>query len=746
MELKERVIKALKNLVPWTDRDRLIRYEDIQREVLAHHPDADIQYLASAYAFGAQRHSGQVRKSGEPYYSHPIAVAHILAQHGLDVETVASGFLHDVVEDCDVTLEELEKRFGSSLSKIVDGVTKIGKVRYRDKVHVNTKADSYRKMILAMSEDLRVLIVKLADRLHNMQTLHHLPEEKQVRIASETMDIFVPLAHRVGMSHFKSMLEKLAFFYINPDNYIEVERQVNLRHSKGKNKIAVTEQKIKDLLKEHGIKATVHSRIKTLYSIYRKMQNKKTGLEGIYDYFAFRIIVDSVSDCYNILGRLHGRWHPIPDRIKDFIATPKPNLYQSLHTTLAGQEGQPFEVQIRTEKMHRIAEDGVAAHWTYKRGRLVTIGNHQHSKWLKMLVTDQDPDSTGDDYIESIKGELRPDEILVFTPAGEIKTLKGEATVLDFAYHIHTELGHKTTGGRVDGVQVGIRTVLKNGQTVEVITSKKQKPSEEWLSFVATSSARSKVRNWLNSEKRKQSVEIGRTLFEKEIKKMKVPLKSITNRVIQEKLVEFSFKKIEEFYSAIGLGNLTPRRAVMPFVPEEILEKTPSSEEVRESRLKKVISNLTSKSKQRVVVKGQNDILVFLSTCCKPIEGDPILGYITLGKGIAVHRKDCKSLQDPNLDKERLVEEVHWGKTDSDSYFNTRLVLHTEDRQGMIADVSNMVTSLKTNIKDFQAHADTDRSLAVLVLALEVQSVEHLNKVVSALEKIKGVISVERRV
>ncbi|PIE90083.1 MAG: hypothetical protein CR997_08135 [Acidobacteria bacterium] len=744
-DIKERVLKALKSIVPWSDREKMIRYEDIEKEVLKHHPDADIQYLASAYAFGAQHHHGQLRKSGEPYYSHPVAVAYILAKNGLDLETVASGFLHDVVEDCEeVSLKDLEERFGHNLAKIVDGVTKIGKVKYRNKLHA--QADSYRKMILAMAEDLRVLIVKLADRYHNMQTLHHLPKEKQVRIARETMDIYAPLAHRVGMSHFKFQLEKLAFFYINPEVYVDIETKVNERHSKAKARINSTEKKIIKLLEEHNIKADVKSRIKSLYSIYKKMKNKKTGLDGIYDYYAFRIIAESVSDCYNILGRLHGRWHPIPDRIKDFIATPKPNLYQSLHTTLAGQQGQPFEVQIRTKTMDRIAEDGVAAHWTYKQGRLQSIGTHKYSKWLKKLVTDRDPDIKGVDYIESIKGDLVPNEILVFTPTGEIKTLKSGATVLDFAYHIHTDLGHRTTGGRVDGAQVGMRTKLKNGQTVEILTSKKQKPSEEWLSFAVTSSARSKIRNWLNSEKRHKSIEIGRALFEKEIKKMKIPLKTVSNKVIQEKLGELNFKKMDDFYSAIGLGNMTPRRAILPFVPEEILEKTPSSQEVRENRIKKAISNLTRHSKQQVIVKDLNDVLVFLSTCCKPIEGDPICGYITLGKGVAIHRKDCKSLKDPNLDKDRLVEDVQWGKMDDTQYFNTRLVIHTEDRQGMIADITNKVASMKTNIKDFEAHTDYDRGLGVIVLVVEVQSVEHLKKLSSALEQIKGVISVERRV
>jgi len=741
MELKDTLLKALRKIVPTRTKDSILRYEDIQSEVLKNHKDADLNYLATAYAFGAQHHHGQVRKSGEPYYSHPIAVAHILATNKLDLETVAAGFLHDVVEDCDVSLQELQERFGEGLAQIVDGVTKIGKVRYRDKL--DSQAESYRKMILAMSNDLRVLIVKLADRLHNMQTLHHLPREKQIRIATETMDIYVPLAHRVGMSNFKLFLEKLAFLYQEPEVYEEIEKQVNERHNRAKAKIAATEKQIKALLAEHGIKAEVHSRIKSLYSIHKKMKKKKTGLDGIYDYYAFRILTDSVADCYNILGRLHGRWHPIPARIKDFIATPKPNLYQSLHTTLAGSEGQPFEVQIRTHTMHRIAEEGVAAHWTYKQGKLVSLGRDQHSKWLKKLVTEQDPETTSNDYIESIKGELFTEEMLVFTPRGEIKTLKPGATVLDFAYHIHTELGHKTTGARVDGVQVGIRAELKNGQTVEVITSKSQKPTEEWLSFVVTSSARAKIRNWLNSVKKSESIDIGRTLFEKELKKAKVPLKSVTTKTIQEKMKELSFKKVDDFYSAIGLGNLTPRKAALPFIPEELQQKTPSSGEVRESRLRKALNNLTRQSKQQVVVKGQNDILVYLAQCCSPIEGDKITGFITLGKGVAVHRSDCKMLKDPNLDVERLVE-VQWGHLDKESVFNTRIVVYTEDRRGMIADVSNAVTASKTNIKDFNARSDDGKHTGIIHLVVEVASLDHLKRLTQTLEKIKGVISVER--
>jgi len=741
MELKDHITSTLKRLVPWLGKEKLIRYEDIQAAVVEHHPDADLQFLASAYAFGAQQHHGQKRKSGEPYYSHPVTVAHILATHKLDLETVASGFLHDVVEDCKVTVKELESRFGENLAHIVNGVTKIGKVRYRDKL--DSQADSYRKMILAMSEDMRVLIVKLADRLHNMQTLHHLPREKQIRIAHETMDIFVPLAHRVGMSHFKIALENLAFYYINPEIYVDLEKKVNERHHKAQNSIIHTNRKIEELLRENHIEAEVYSRTKSLYSIYKKMEKKKTGLDGIYDYYAFRILTQSIGDCYNALGLLHGHWHPIPDRIKDFIATPKPNLYQSLHTTLAGSAGQPFEVQIRTRNMHRIAEEGIAAHWTYKQGQLISLSRDRYSKWLKTLATDQEG-SSAQEYIQSIKGELIPEEMQVFTPRGEIKTLKINATVLDFAYHIHTELGHQTTGARVDNIQVGIRTVLKNGQTIEIIKNKNQKPSEEWLSFIVTSSARSKIRNWLNAEKKKQSIDIGRTLFEKEIKKMKIPLKTISNKVLMEKIVEISFNKKEDFYSAIGLGNITPRKAITPFIPEEMKEQMPSSGEVRESRLKKAISSLTGSNRQKVIVKGQNDILVFLSSCCNPIEGDPIIGYITMGKGVAVHQTKCKSLLDPNLDRDRMVE-VQWGKSAEDSVFNARMLVHTEDRPGMIADVSNAVAGVKTNIKDFQAHTEKDRSIGIFSLVIEVQSIEHLKKVTTAIKKIRGVISVERK-
>ncbi len=733
--------KAMSSMASLINSRSAVGLEDVASEVLNHHPDAATAYLEKAFEIGSKAHDGQVRQSGEAYFTHPTEVALILAKSKLDLETVAAGFLHDVLEDSAITVEDLARDFGGSLSIIVDGVSKISKMKFRDQ-HV-AQAENYRKMILAMSKDIRVLIVKLADRLHNMRTLSFLREDKRQRISQETLEIYAPLAHRIGMSHFKAELEELSFQNLKPEAFKQLNDQLLSRNKKNRHMVDHVTGLVQDLLASNQIEGNVASRIKSHYSIYNKLVNKKTTIEGIYDYYAFRILVHSVQDCYAMLGILHERWRPIPGRFKDFIATPKPNLYQSLHTTLISETGTPFEVQIRTVMMHRIAEEGVAAHWTYKNGRLMSLGKVDYTKWLKKLADEQMEVKDAHEFLETIKGELQRDEILVFTPAGEIKTLPKEATPLDFAYMIHTELGHRTTGAKVDGKMISLKSPLQSGNIVEILTSNSQKPSQEWLKIVKTASARNKIRQWLRTEEKKQSIDLGKKIFDRELRRKKIPIKTVTKEAIQKHLSAFQVKKLEDFYSSIGFGRITPTKAIEPFLPEESKDKR-SAKDIRESRIKRAINRITKRSNQQVTVRGQSDVLVYLAKCCKPIIGDPVVGYITRGRGVAVHKADCKTLTQMGVSHERRID-VDWDKSSEKQIFSVRVRVYTEDRPGMIADISQAIASSKTNVKQFKASVDTGRSMGIFDLVIEIHTLDHLEKVFVALRKTKGVLSYERQ-
>lgn len=715
------------------------RYDDVVAELLKHHPSADVDFLAKAYAFGAKAHHGQIRKSGQPYYSHPISVAFILASIHLDLETVAAGFLHDVVEDCDVTNDQMEKLFGPDLARIVDGVTKIGKVKFNSKVEA--QAENYRKMILAMADDIRVLIVKLADRLHNMRTLHFLPEHKQQRISRETLEIFSPLAHRIGMSQIKNDLEMLAFYYLEPDAYRQLDQQLSGRERQNRKLMVALSKELSERLAKHEIQAVVTNRVKSHFSIHRKLQTQGATLEGIYDYYAFRILTESIKDCYTVLGVLHENWQPIPGRFKDFIATPKLNLYQSLHTTLIGHNGIPFEVQIRTRMMHQVAEEGVAAHWSYKHGRLMSVGQSNYSNWLKKLASEQGEIKDTAEFMETIKDQLKTDEILVFTPAGEIKSLPRGSTPLDFAYLIHTEVGHSTIGAKVDGKMASLRTELRSGHIVEIMTGPRQRPKQEWLKIVKSSSARNKIRSWLRSEERKKSLELGRQIFERELRKYKVPLKSVTKDLIQSKIKDLGVSRLDDFYSAIGFGKITPVKAVEPFLPEGAAEN--KDEAATESRLMTAFNRLRGRSQQMVLVKGQHDVLVFLAKCCNPIIGDSITGYITRGRGVAVHKTDCPTLVKMGINPERKIS-VEWDRSIEKQVFNVRVKIFTDDRPGMIADISHAISDTKTNVLRFKADADSEKRVGIFDVVLEVHSLDHLQKVFRSLKKVKGYLNHER--
>lgn len=739
MTLKEQ-LTAIKE---WAglSRNKHRTIEDVKRVFLENHPDGDADYLQRAHDFATKAHEGQTRKSGEPYIIHPIAVAYILADRKLDLETVAAGFLHDVVEDCDVEIAQLEKHFGPGLARIVNGVTKIGKVKFQNKDQA--QAENYRKMIMAMSEDIRVLVVKLADRCHNMLTLGHLSEEKRRRISQETLDIYTPLAHRIGMSNLKLELERLSFLHMEPEAYADLDRQLTERERANKGFLKNIANDIESLMGEFDVHGDVSSRIKSHYSIYRKLRRKKCTLDGLYDYYAFRILTDSVGDCYKMFGLLHSKWRHIPGRIKDFIATPKSNLYQSIHTTLLSEHGQPFEVQVRTHTMHRIAEEGVAAHWTYKNGRLLSVGKNEFVSWLRRVADEHKEVQDSDEFLETIKGQLQTDEILVFTPNSEIKTLPKGATPLDFAYHIHTEVGHQAVAAKVDGKMVPLRSVLQSGSIVEIITSSSQTPSEEWLQYVRSSSARSKIRAWLRAREREKAVEMGRNLFERELKRCRIPLKKVSNSVIQSKLKGLGFKKLDDFYSAIGFGNLTPNKAVKPFIPEDQVEAGPSADQVRQSRLQRAFQRISRKSRNMVLVRGTSDVLVNLAKCCNPILGDPIVGHITQGRGVMVHKRDCKTLLSQNVSIERKIP-VEWAGPIEDQVFEVAIRVYTEDRPGMIADVTLAISNTHTNVSNMNANTDNDKSMGIFDIVLQVKTLAHFDKVVSNLKKVRGFLGYDR--
>ncbi len=734
------VSAVVKPIARWVSKTKVKTYEDVKHKLLKYHPRADVGFLESAYAFAAKAHEGQVRKSGEPYIIHPVNVAFILADCKLDIETVAAGFLHDVVEDCNIEAEELESRFGKVVVRIVDGVTKIGKVRFRDKTQA--QAENYRKMILAMAEDVRVLIVKLADRCHNMGTLASLSEEKRKRISQETLEIYIPLAHRLGMSQLKSELERHAFYYLEPESYFQLSEQLAEKEKKQGKFLLSTIKKINRILQDNKIKAEVSSRIKSKYSIYRKMKRKACTLTGLYDYYAFRIITKTVEDCYKVFGLLHGEWKHIPGRIKDFIATPKANLYQSIHTTLISKDGQPFEVQVRTRIMHRIAEEGVAAHWTYKNGKLINLGNNDFVAWLRRMADDQKEVPDTDEFLESIKGQLQAREILVFTPNSEIKTLPVGATPLDFAYLIHTEVGHTAIAAKVDGKMVPLRSELQSGSIVEIITRKNQKPGEEWLSIVKTHSARAKIRAYLREDERVKTIEEGRHLFDKELKRNKISPNSINNTKIQAKIGEFGKKKIEDFYSAIGFGSITPKSAIKPFLPEDPHELK-KLEEKREQRLHRAIEKVTKQSRHLVRVKGHTDIMVNLANCCNPIIGDGIIGYITIGRGISVHKKGCRSFSSQNVNPERKVEVV-WDADAEQKVFLVNIKVYTEERTGILADITDAINKSSTIVQNLRASVNEEKNMGIFEINLQIHSLDHLNKVIQTLKRVKGFLSYER--
>jgi GTP pyrophosphokinase len=715
----------------------MIRFEDLVEKVRAASPDADVELLRRAYVFSAFEHKGQVRHSGEPYLVHPLEVADILADMRLDVVTIASGLLHDVVEDTLATPERIKELFGDEVAHIVEGVTKLGAISFSSSEE--RQAENFRKMLLAMVDDIRVILVKLADRLHNMRTLHFLPEDRRVKIAQETRDIYSPIANRLGMSKVKNELEELAFKYLEPKPYEALRTRVEARRKATEGLIEDLKNTISAKLAEAQVPVLeIDGRIKRLFSIHQKLRRQKIDLDQVYDFVALRIITQSVKDCYAALGIIHQTWSPVPGRIKDFIAMPRPNGYQSLHTSVISDRGFPFEVQIRTAEMHRISEEGIAAHWKYKEGRIGADRDEQYFVWLRQLLEWQQEVRDPQEFIQNLKIELYPEEVYIFTPKGEVKALPRDATPVDFAYAIHTDVGNQCVGARVNGKMVPLRTRLSHGDIVEIVTTAGHKPSRDWLNFVATSRARSKIKHFIHGEEKVRAIEVGRKLFEKEARRFDVNLKELFSaETLAKAASDYGVAKADELMAAIGYGKLEPRAVLTKLSPQDSLkEKAP------DTAISSVVKRVLGTGSDKIKVHGFDDLLVFRAKCCNPIRGEQIVGYITRGKGVSVHSVTCTNVVNLLFDPERRIE-VEWDKgTDSAPYI-VKLAIQVEDRKGILAEISTKIADINTNIKNVEATSNGDSSGRIR-MTVEISDMKHLQKVVKSLKAIEGVLDVSR--
>lgn len=714
----------------------MLRFNDLLDRLLAYNPNADTDLLKKAYVFSAKVHLGQTRLSGEPYLTHPLEVTGILAQMKLDPATLATGLLHDTVEDTLTTLEEIRENFGDEIAQLVDGVTKISQISLRSSEE--KQAENFRKMILAMVKDIRVVLVKLADRLHNMRTLQYHTPEKQAEIAQETLDIYAPLSNRLGIDWIKTELEDLAFKHLYPDIYAEIQRKIAKREKEQHRYIDEVKRTLMKKLYENKIEGEVTGRLKQIYSIYQKMKDQNIDFDQVYDITAFRVIVNSIKDCYDVLGIIHSIWKPIPGKFKDYIGLPKENLYQSLHTAVIGPYGERIEIQIRTHEMHRIAEEGIAAHWKYKEGKPLDEADDKRFTWLRQLLEWQRDLKDDQEFIESVKVDLFPHEVYIFTPKGEVKEFPAGATPVDFAYSIHSEIGNHCVGAKVNGKIVPLRYEFKSGDTVEILTSPNQKPSKDWLKFVKTSRAKTKIRQWFKSEEREKSIALGKEILDKELRKYDLQQAKLLKSGELAKVAEtFSFQTVEDLIAAIGYGKLTANQVLGKILPPEKLER---KEVQDESRLKSLLQKITRTGpKDALLIKGIDNVMVRYAGCCNPVPGDRVVGFITRGRGVTIHTVDCQNLvdEDPN----RKVE-VEWDSTREYSY-PVRIRIYSEDKKGLLAEISSSLASNEANITNARVET-TDDHQAIGTFELQIRDLNHLKKVMKGLEKIKGIHRVER--
>jgi len=721
---------------------------DILTELKKRKRRVDIKLVQKAYEYASKNHEGQFRKSGEPYIIHPVNVAYTLATIDLDEETICAALLHDVVEDTEVTHQNIIKEFGEQIANLVDGVTKL--TQFQQNITVKEQqVEDYRKMFLAMGKDIRVILIKLADRLHNMRTLKFLTRDRQIAISKETMELYAPLANRLGLYSLKWELEDLSFKYLYPEEYRELVEGINKKRDERLTFIEGIMDAIRLELKKQHIDAEVTGRAKHLYSIYRKMKRDNKTLDEIYDLFALRILVNSVKDCYAALGIVHELYNPMPGRFKDYISVPKSNMYQSLHTTLIGSKGIPFEIQIRTWDMHRVAEFGIAAHWAYKEANYkgtkasVTV-NEDKLSWLRESLEWQKDMQDPDEFLNTLKTELFEDEVYVFTPRGDIKVLPKDATPIDFAYTIHEQIGHKMTGCKVNSKMVPIITKLKNGDIVEIVTSDTPKgPSRDWLKYVKSTIAKNRIGQWFKRAEREENIIKGKELIEKEIKKIGMSQTEIYKQeYVNAALDRYKFSTLDDMYASLGFGAITPSKIISRILEEyrKDHKELDIEEKIQElSKTKKV----SKSSNNGIIVKGIDNCLVKLSKCCNPVPGDEIIGYITKGRGVSVHTTDCINVKEL-LEEENRIIDVRWYEEDKKSSYTVDIEIFANDRTGLLADIIKELSTQKTKLIAVNARANRDK-IAITDITIEVENLEELNRVLKTLRKVDSVYEVNRK-
>ncbi len=709
------------------------RINEIIDAVKSYHPSADVTALMKAYVYSAKMHAGQLRRSGEPYLSHPLAVAALMAEMHLDVAAICAALLHDAVEDTRATLEDIQALLGPEVAALVDGVTKITLLTTTDTAR---QAESLRKMILAMASDIRVLLIKLADRLHNMRTLGYMPPDKQKLIAQETRDIYAPMAHRLGIRRWQAELEDLSLFYLEPEVYQRIKEGVAVRTGERQKFIEEVIGQIKRAMEEQGIQCRVEGRSKHFFSIYQKMIRQNVDIDGLYDLIAFRVIVTELRECYDALGLIHSMWKPVPGRFRDYIGMPKPNMYQSLHTTVVGPTGQRMEVQIRTEQMHQVAEEGIAAHWRYKENGVGDISEQRRFAWLRRLLEWQRELDDPSEFMQSLRMDLYPEEIFVFTPGGDVKELPRGATPVDFAYSIHTEVGHKCVGAKVNGRMVPLRTELKTGDQVEILTGKNASPSADWLDFVKSSRARSKIRAFIRESERSRAVVLGRELMDKELRKRNLTLKAVLKQgKLNPVARELSFQDVDLLLAAVAYGKVSPRHVVNRILPRP----EPEEKRKRPGLLERSLDRLRKRPHEGVKVKGVDGVLVRYAKCCNPLPGDPVVGYITRGRGVTVHHAKCPRLD--QVDPERRVE-LEWD-VGEDHLQPARVQVLTADHVGILADLAGVMKKNSINILEATTRT-TEEHQGVADFVIQVRDAQQLRKVLGDLKRVKGVTSVKR--
>jgi GTP diphosphokinase / guanosine-3',5'-bis(diphosphate) 3'-diphosphatase len=713
------------------------RFEDLVAKLKQYRPADDADLLRRAYEFAAEQHRAQKRESGDPFLSHPLEVAHVLADMKLDVTTLAAALLHDVVEDTQIPISRISELFGPDAARLVEGATKISRL---DLLAPEARqAENLRKMLLAMVNDVRVVLIKLADRLHNMRTLEYLPPEKQQRIARETMDVYAPIAHRLGMGLIRMELEDLAFRYLEPAEFLALQKDMANRSKANAKFLQDVQGLVRQKLVEAGVPAEVEARIKRPYSIHQKIQRQQRALDQIYDLLAVRIITDNVRNCYAALGVIHQLGTPVPGRFKDYIAVPRPNLYQSLHTTLL-YEGQPFEVQIRTQEMHRVSEQGVAAHWRYKDGHQISDADDQRIVWMRQLIEWVREMQEPGEFLSTLKVDLYPDEVYAFTPKGRVIPLPRGGTAVDFAYTVHTEVGNQCVGAKVNGQIVPLRHQLSNGDVVEILTQKGHVPSRDWLTFVKTSRARSKIRHWVSLTERVEAAEMGRKLLEREARQFGRSLKRIPEADLLRVAAENGCARLDDLYAELGFGKVSARQILGKVLGENLEEPRQEAPATSPARIVSTVKRILGSNQDAILVRGEGDLMVFLAKCCNPIPGDDIVGYVTRGRGVAVHSTACPNVQNLLYQSERRIN-VQWTGS-SEAEFTVNLVVRTQDRPGMLADITSIISGASSNIRTLASRPENLR--AVVDISLDIKNRKQLERIIAGIKKVSGVFAVER--